>query len=89
MIFALSAAHFEAQTTRLTIVESAAVHMAVNFARAANLHLIIKNTGNCYLGKSSGAGAPSLWVHNMKDIDFMPVYESPGYLAQHSSLLQA
>jgi FAD/FMN-containing dehydrogenase len=57
----------------------AQIQLAINFARAANLRLVIKNTGHCYLGKSSGAGALSLWMHNLKRIDFLPDYEAPGY----------
>ena len=57
----------------------AQIQLAVNFARVANMRLVIKNTGHCYLGKSSGAGALSLWMHNMKDIDFLPAYQGPGY----------
>ena len=64
-------------TVKVTNV--AQIQLAINFARAANLRLVIKNTGHCYLGKSSGAGALSLWMHNMQDIDFLPDYEGPGY----------
>lgn len=61
------------------VTNVAQIQLAVNFARAANLRLVIKNTGHCYLGKSSGSGALSLWMHNMKDIDFLPNYDGPGY----------
>ncbi|KAH7094849.1 hypothetical protein FB567DRAFT_511218 [Paraphoma chrysanthemicola] len=57
----------------------AQIQLAINFARAANLRLVIKNTGHCYLGKSTGAGALSLWMHNMDQIDFLPDYRGPGY----------
>ncbi|TDZ39672.1 FAD-linked oxidoreductase ZEB1 [Colletotrichum spinosum] len=57
----------------------AQIQLAVNFARAANLRLVIKNTGHCYLGKSLGAGALSLWTHNLKEINFLPEYRGPGY----------
>ncbi|KAI7784264.1 fad binding domain containing protein [Diaporthe eres] len=61
------------------VTNVAQVQLAINFARAANLRLVIKNTGHCYLGKSLGAGALSLWMHNMKDIGFLPDYKGPGY----------
>lgn len=61
------------------ITNVAQIQLAVNFARAANLRLIIKNTGHCFLGKSTGAGALSLWMHNMNKIDFIQDYEGPGY----------
>lgn len=61
------------------VTNVAQIQLAINFARTINLRLVIKNTGHCYLGKSSGAGALSLWTHNLKDIDFLPDYEGPGY----------
>jgi hypothetical protein len=61
------------------VTNVAQIQLAINFARAANLRLVIKNTGHCYLGKSTGAGALSLWVHNMNAINFLPDYEGPGY----------
>ncbi|KAF3001291.1 hypothetical protein E8E13_004580 [Curvularia kusanoi] len=63
----------------INVTNVAQIQLAVNFARLANVRLVIKNTGHCYLGKSSGAGALSLWMHNMRDIDFLPDYEGPGY----------
>jgi hypothetical protein len=55
------------------------VQLGVNFARNLNLRLTIKNTGHDYIGKSSGAGALSLWTHNLKDIKFIKNYKSAGY----------
>lgn len=56
----------------------AQVQLAVNFARNANVRLVVKNTGHCYLGKSSGAGALAVWMHRLKDIEFLPEYSSSG-----------
>ena len=56
----------------------AQVQLAVNFARNANLRLVIKNTGHCFLGKSAGAGALAIWLHNLRDIEFLPRYREPG-----------
>jgi len=61
------------------VTNVAQIQLAINFARATNMRLVIKNTGHCYLGKSTGAGALSLWMHNMDQIDFMSQYEGPGY----------
>jgi len=61
------------------VTNVAQIQLAINFARATNIRLVIKNTGHCYLGKSTGAGALSLWMHNMEQIDFFPNYEGPGY----------
>jgi len=55
------------------------VQLAVNFARNNNIHLVIKNTGHCYLGKSSGAGALSIWMHNLKDITYYVYLGIPSY----------
>ncbi|KAI6362794.1 hypothetical protein MCOR25_006116 [Pyricularia grisea] len=63
----------------VNVTNVAQIQLAVNFARKTNMRLVIKNTGHCYLGKSLGAGALSLWMHNMKDIDFLPDYKGPGY----------
>ncbi|KAF2645835.1 FAD/FMN-containing isoamyl alcohol oxidase-like protein MreA [Massarina eburnea CBS 473.64] len=52
------------------------IQLALNFARNANIRLVIKNTGHDYLGKSLGAGALSIWTHNLKNIDFIENYKS-------------
>jgi hypothetical protein len=63
----------------IKVTNVAQIQLAINFVRATNLRLVIKNTGHCYLGKSMGAGARSLWMHNMNTIDFMANYSGPGY----------
>lgn len=60
------------------VTSAAQVQLVINFARNANLRLVIKNTGHCYLGKSNGAGALSLWMHNLKEINFIPDYSAEG-----------
>jgi FAD/FMN-containing dehydrogenase len=57
----------------------AQIQLAVNFARLANLRLVIKNTGHDYNGRSTGKDALSLWMHNLKDIKFINNYVSPDY----------
>ena len=68
---------FPSYSTNITTV--AQVQLAVNFARNLNLRLVVKNTGHDFLGKSTGAGALSIWTHNLKNIDFIENYESPSY----------
>lgn len=46
------------------------VAQTINFAKAHNLRLVIRNTGHDYLGRSTGAGAVSVWMHGLKDIAF-------------------
>ncbi|KAI0966752.1 hypothetical protein F4678DRAFT_265414 [Xylaria arbuscula] len=54
------------------------VKAGINFAKKKNVRLAVKNTGHDYLGRSTGEGAVSLWMHNLKSISFMN-YTSPGY----------
>ncbi|ORY61446.1 FAD/FMN-containing isoamyl alcohol oxidase-like protein MreA [Pseudomassariella vexata] len=63
----------------VNISNVAQLQLAVNFARNSNLRLVIKNTGHCYLGKSTGAGSLSVWMHNLKNITFLPDYQSFEY----------
>jgi hypothetical protein len=62
------------KTLKITTV--AQVQLAVNFARNTGIRLIVHNTGHDYLGKSTGAGALSIWTNNLKSIDFIPAYSS-------------
>ncbi|KAI1134141.1 FAD-binding domain-containing protein [Hypoxylon sp. FL0543] len=55
------------------------IQLAINMARSLNLRLVIKNTGHDYSAKSTGAGALSLWTHNMKDIRYYEDYEEGLY----------
>ncbi|KAF2032365.1 FAD/FMN-containing isoamyl alcohol oxidase-like protein MreA [Setomelanomma holmii] len=50
----------------------------MKFAQANNIRLVIKNTGHDYLGKSTGKGALSLWMHNLKVIEAVN-YTSSSY----------
>ncbi|GAP89250.2 putative fad linked oxidase-like protein [Rosellinia necatrix] len=57
----------------------AQIQLAINFARNTNIRLVVKNTGHDFLGKSSGAGALSIWTHNLKSIQFIEHYNGCGY----------
>jgi FAD/FMN-containing dehydrogenase len=37
------------------------------FAKERNIRFVIRNTGHDYLGRSTGAGALSVWTHHLKD----------------------
>lgn len=54
----------------------AQIQLAVNFARNSGIRLVVKNTGHDFSGKSGGAGALSIWTHNLKDIEFIPSWTS-------------
>lgn len=63
----------------VNISNVAQIQLGVNFARSLNLRLVVKNTGHDYNGRSTGYGALSLWTHNLKDIRFIPSYETGDY----------
>ncbi|KAL8792100.1 MAG: hypothetical protein Q9195_005275 [Heterodermia aff. obscurata] len=43
----------------------------IAFAKEKNIRLVTRNTGHDYSGKSTGAGALSIWTHHIKDIRFL------------------
>ena len=55
----------------INVTSSADVAAGLKFAEDNNVRLVIHNTGHDFAGKSSGAGSLSLWMHNLKDIDFI------------------
>ncbi|KAF2272840.1 FAD/FMN-containing isoamyl alcohol oxidase-like protein MreA [Westerdykella ornata] len=63
----------------VNVTNVAQIQLAVNFARATNIRLVVKNTGHDYLGKSTGAGSLSIWTHNLKKIEYLPNYKSKSY----------
>ncbi|KAI1859837.1 hypothetical protein JX265_010286 [Neoarthrinium moseri] len=60
------------------------IQLAINFARNSGLRIVIKNTGHDYLGKSSGAGALSIWTHNLKSIEYLPNFGRSSVKAIHA-----
>lgn len=55
------------------------VRKVLDFTQRRNIRLVIRNTGHDYIGKSTGAGAVTLWTHHLKSIDYVPGYASSGY----------
>ncbi|PKS05905.1 hypothetical protein jhhlp_007736 [Lomentospora prolificans] len=51
----------------------------IEFAKANDVRLVIKNTGHDYLGKSTGKGGLALWTHNLKSTEIIKNYESDYY----------
>ncbi|WYZ38097.1 hypothetical protein EsH8_III_000011 [Colletotrichum jinshuiense] len=49
----------------------AQIQLAVNFARNLNLRLNVKNKGHDFNGKSTGAGALSIWTHHLQGIQYL------------------
>ncbi|KAL4955898.1 hypothetical protein BDW69DRAFT_159641 [Aspergillus filifer] len=56
---------------------------AIQFAQDNNIRFVIKNTGHDYLGRSTGAGALSVWTHHLDDIEYLDysdsTYTGPAY----------
>ncbi|KAK4224033.1 6-hydroxy-D-nicotine oxidase [Podospora fimiseda] len=48
------------------------ISAGVNFARTKNLRLIIRNTGHCFMGRSTGYGALVINTHRLNSISFSP-----------------
>ncbi|KAI0380480.1 FAD-binding domain-containing protein [Hypomontagnella monticulosa] len=44
---------------------------ALKFADEKNLRFVIRNTGHDYLGRSTGAGALSVWLHALKSTEIL------------------
>ncbi|KAF9876628.1 FAD binding domain protein [Colletotrichum karsti] len=55
----------------VNVTNVAQIQLAVNFARNLNLRLNVKNKGHDFNGKSTGAGALSVWTHHLQDIRYL------------------
>ncbi|KAI2470764.1 FAD-binding domain-containing protein [Annulohypoxylon bovei var. microspora] len=44
---------------------------ALKFAEEKNVRFVIRNTGHDYLGRSTGAGALSVWLHHLKSTEVL------------------
>lgn len=53
------------------------VRRTVQFTTRHNIRLVVRNTGHDYMGKSTGAGAVSVWMHYLKDIRFLHYNANP------------
>lgn len=63
----------------VVVTKVSQIQLALNFARNANIRLVIKNTGHDFADKSIGAGALSIWTHKLKDIKFIADYSCNGH----------
>lgn len=55
------------------------VQTTLRFVREHNIRLVIRNTGHDYLGKSTAPGGLALWMHHLKDTEYLPDYTSDSY----------
>ncbi|ETS73449.1 hypothetical protein PFICI_15054 [Pestalotiopsis fici W106-1] len=58
----------------INVTGAAEIQAGIRFAREKNVRLTLKNTGHDILGKSTGKGSLSLWLHNLKAIEFFDNY---------------
>lgn len=63
----------------VNVTNVAHIQLAVNFARNLNLRLVVKNTGHDFNGRSAGAGALSIWTHQLDNIAFFDEYQTSSY----------
>ena len=64
-------------TYAVNVSTVAQIQMTVNFARNANLRLVIKNKGHDYNAKSTGGGGLSVFTGYLRDIRYIPEYSYP------------
>ncbi|KAB2103633.1 FAD-linked oxidoreductase [Alternaria gaisen] len=50
--------------------EAEDVISALEFAKAENIRVLVRNTGHDFLGRSTGAGALAIWTQSLKSITF-------------------
>jgi FAD/FMN-containing dehydrogenase len=55
------------------------VQIAMAFAQKYNIRFVIRNTGHDFMGKSTGAGALSIWTHHVTGMQIIENYVSPFY----------
>ncbi|KAG7094810.1 hypothetical protein E1B28_005623 [Marasmius oreades] len=51
----------------------------IQFVKKHNIRFVVKNTGHDYMGRSTGTGAVSAWMHNLQDITWTPDYKTSYY----------
>ncbi|KAK7044066.1 hypothetical protein VNI00_007782 [Paramarasmius palmivorus] len=55
------------------------VTKTIEFVKEHNIRFVVKNTGHDYMGRSTGTGAISVWMHHLTDITFIPEFQSSWY----------
>lgn len=66
-------------TYAVNVTNVAQIQLAVNFARNANLRLVIKNKGHDFNAKSTGGGGLSVFTGYLRDMRFISNYSSGPY----------
>ncbi|KAK0656943.1 isoamyl alcohol oxidase-like protein [Cercophora newfieldiana] len=63
----------------VAVTKVSQIQLALNFARNANIRLVVRNTGHDFADKSIGAGALSIWTHKLKDLEYYSNYQCKKY----------
>lgn len=50
--------------------EASDIIASIEFAKAENIRVLVRNTGHDFLGRSTGAGALAIWTQGLKNITF-------------------
>ncbi|RPD52974.1 FAD-binding domain-containing protein [Lentinus tigrinus ALCF2SS1-7] len=58
--------------------DPADVQASFAFSRKTGVRIVVKNTGHDYAGRSSGANALALWMHNLQEISYTPAFIPAG-----------
>ncbi|KAF9266646.1 FAD binding domain protein [Marasmius fiardii PR-910] len=51
----------------------------VQFVKEHNIRFVVKNTGHDYMGRSTGTGAVSVWMHHLQNITWFSDFSSATY----------
>ncbi|GJE99669.1 FAD-binding domain-containing protein [Phanerochaete sordida] len=54
------------------------IQLAIDFAAAHNLRVVVKNTGHDYLGRSTARNAFLIWTHHLKSIQYHDTFKPSG-----------
>ncbi|KAF2473186.1 FAD/FMN-containing isoamyl alcohol oxidase-like protein MreA [Lindgomyces ingoldianus] len=71
---------FPSYVVRATTIKH--VQAAINLARNKNIRLVIKNTGHDFLGRNTGGGSLQVWMHQMKQFEYLPSFTMGKYHGQ-------
>ncbi|KAJ6467330.1 hypothetical protein C8R45DRAFT_1019750 [Mycena sanguinolenta] len=63
----------------VNVTSSDHIIKTIQFVREHNIRFVVKGTGHDYMGRSTGTGALSVWMHNLKDVTFIPHFQSAHY----------
>ncbi|KAJ6781827.1 hypothetical protein PWT90_08773 [Aphanocladium album] len=62
---------------------------ALRWASKKRVRVVVKNTGHSHLGRSTGFGSLSIWMNNLKNIEYHPDFRTTSCPANSTSLQRA